>query len=541
MKKIISLLLVVSLTAAIAIGGTLAYLTDRDSEANVFTVGNVEIDLNEDFEQGAELIPGVKIEKEATITNTGINDAYVWMTLAVPTKLDNADSASDNVLHWNVPGAFWDNYYTTQKYIDSAIANGYLPADSTGVDASKTWDVGTDVPMYKTTIDGVEYNVYTLLYNSAIKPGETTNIGLSEVYLDDHIDIDPEGNWYHVLDGEVKGSYWNSDTDGNPIIYVSAYAMQTDGFGSALEAYKAYNNQWDTNDTLTDGSNGDEWAAAPTLVATADELTAALNAGESVALTTDVELNDAPITIPANSDATLNLNGHTLSGVSTSTNTSNLIKVNKGASLTISNGTVSFSATDPDTDWNPEGFPSYANNTINNAGTLVIDGATIENKTPAGGASYAIDNYPGANLIINDGVIDGKGKTAIRLFANSATVETNVTVNGGTITGSRAIWIQLPGSKAEEAPPVNVTITGGTLTSTNDPNSDNYMAIYSYSYGQSASGVNVNISGGTFNGNVGFGGGSKVGAENVTVTGGTFNGKLGRYLANDGWEDIAKP
>ena len=47
-----------------------------------------------------------------------------------------------------------------------------------------------------------------------------------------------------------------------------------------------------------------------------------------------------------------------------------------------------------------------------------------------------------------------------------------------------------------------------------------------------------------FQGGIGyiFGGGSaKTTEENVTVTGGTFNGYLGRYLAGDAWEDIAKP
>ena len=87
-KKIISWLLVVALTAGIAIGGTLAYLTDRDSEANVFTSGDVEIDLNEDFQQGSTLIPGVEIEKKPAVTNTGENDAWVWMTYAIPQDLD---------------------------------------------------------------------------------------------------------------------------------------------------------------------------------------------------------------------------------------------------------------------------------------------------------------------------------------------------------------------------------------------------------------------------------------------------------------------
>ena len=258
-KKIIAFLLVVSLTAAVAIGGTLAYFTDRDSEANVFTVGDVEIDLNEEFEQNSQLIPGVKIEKEATITNTGINDAWVWMTVAIPSALDNATDSSKNYIHWNVPGAFWDAYCTTDKYIQSAIENGYLAADSTGVDPTKTWNVDDKVSMYTTEIDGVSYNVYTLLYNSAIKPDEVTNIGLSEVYMDTHIDIDPDGNWHYVEDGVATDIAWNSTTNGDPVIYVSAYAIQAEGFTTALDAYNAYNAQWDDDGDLTNGSAGEEY------------------------------------------------------------------------------------------------------------------------------------------------------------------------------------------------------------------------------------------------------------------------------------------
>ena len=55
MKKIIAIILVVALTAAISVGITLAYLTDREEAVNVFTMGNVEIDLNESFDDGTEL------------------------------------------------------------------------------------------------------------------------------------------------------------------------------------------------------------------------------------------------------------------------------------------------------------------------------------------------------------------------------------------------------------------------------------------------------------------------------------------------------
>ena len=522
MKKVIALLLVVATTVALSIGGTLAYLTDRDSEANVFTVGDVKIDLNEDFNQGATLIPGVNIEKKPTITNVGPNDAWVWVTIAIPSALDN-DDASKNAVHFNMSAESLEVWSWT--------------------DANGAWLVQKNV----TLKDGntIPYNVYAVLYKNVLKAGETTaHPAMSKVYMDHHIDIDTDGNWYHVENGVVTGNdengpLWTNDM-GNPVIYVSAYAIQKDGFENALDAYKAYNKQWTTEGGV---NNGLEWGTPSTVttVSNADELVAALANGGNIVLTTDIKLNDNPVVIAE--DTTLNLNGKTLSGVATSSTTSNLIKVEQGNTLTISNGTVSFAATTPDTNWGGEGqpaFPGYANNTINNAGTLIIDGATIENKTAAGGASYAIDNYPGANLIVNDGVIDGHGKTAIRLFANSTTVPTNVTINGGTITGSRAIWVQLPGSTAAQAPEVNLTINGGKLISTQDPSSNNYVALYSYSYGQSFANTNITITGGEFTGNVIFGGGT-YGAENVKVTGGTFNAYLGRYTDASTWVDIAKP
>ena len=44
MKKIISWLLVIAVTAALAVSGTMAYLTDTDEDVNVRTIGNVHIE-----------------------------------------------------------------------------------------------------------------------------------------------------------------------------------------------------------------------------------------------------------------------------------------------------------------------------------------------------------------------------------------------------------------------------------------------------------------------------------------------------------------
>ena len=232
MKKIVTMALVMTLTAGVAITGTLAYLTDRDSKANVFTVGDVEIELNEDFAQGETLVPGVKIEKEPTITNTGKNDAWVWATVAIPSALDDAD-ASKNVLHFN--------YYKDHVNDD----------EWTWKDTEGNWLVATD------KINNIDYNLYTVLYQTSLKPGEETSAVIHTVYMDAHIDIDPDGNWYHVEKGVATDLGWNSDEEGNPVIYVSAYAIQAEGFDTVQDAYAAYNDQW----TTTDNENkGLEWA-----------------------------------------------------------------------------------------------------------------------------------------------------------------------------------------------------------------------------------------------------------------------------------------
>ena len=156
MKKIIAWLLVVVLTAGVAIGGTLAYLTDRDSEANVFTVGDVNIDLNEDFSQGSVLIPGAVIEKKPTITNVGPNNAWVWATVAVPAKLDS-------VIGFSGEGAGWG-----------------------------TWTKDTAT----TTINNEDYVLYTILHTEALEVGEETEVLFNKVAMSTAVDVDPDGNWH---------------------------------------------------------------------------------------------------------------------------------------------------------------------------------------------------------------------------------------------------------------------------------------------------------------------------------------------------------
>ncbi|MBQ6949942.1 MAG: hypothetical protein IJN44_00410, partial [Clostridia bacterium] len=257
-KKSLVLVLSLVLALTVGLGGTLAYLTDRDAEANVFTVGNVDIELEEDFEQGAALIPGVKIEKVPTIVNEGNNDAWVWMTWSIPAGLDQLiqgteDGSNENPVHWNPTGATADGY-VNDTYVQNAIADGLLPEGITAqeiIDNKMTWNVfnslGEGLNCYEEEINGEDYNTYVLLYNKALTPGEETLPSVYQLFLDQRVDVDPEGNMYFVEKGEVTALDWNINEDGAPIIYVAAYAIQKEGFATVEEAYKAYGDQWGDN------------------------------------------------------------------------------------------------------------------------------------------------------------------------------------------------------------------------------------------------------------------------------------------------------
>lgn len=245
-KKLVTTLSVV-LILGLAVLGILALNTDRANAVNTFTVGDVRIELNEEFEQGSELIPGVDISKDITVTNTGKNDAYVFYTYSVPTALISTEGkASKNVIHFNPHVLYWDYTYDDAKYLERY---GLTAADA--VDFSDTWHY-QELIVDDFEKDGIMYTSAVYLYNGVINPGETTNTALDNVYLDRRIDIDPEGNMNWVENGVVTKLNWNVNEQGNPLIYVNAYAIQpedirdmnNDGKVDVTDAYMEYLKQW---------------------------------------------------------------------------------------------------------------------------------------------------------------------------------------------------------------------------------------------------------------------------------------------------------
>lgn len=305
--------------------------------------------------------------------------------------------------------------------------------------------------------------------------------------------------------------------------------------GEALLVSKTWTDQTVSRMTPKRGNLGLEYVAEIDGIPY-KTLQAAIDAADSQTITVVKNIDlDAPLVVSQGKTVVLDLNGKTVSDVSTSASTSYLMAVKGGADITIKNGTLSFAATTPDTSWGEEGlpdYPGYANNTIRNEGSLTIENAVLENKTKKGGASYVVDNYAGAKLIVNEGSVlnQAGGDIAIRMFNGSAGA-IDVTINGGTVSGYRAVWIQLASSNTAVAPIMRLNVTGGTLTSIDQ----NYnQAVYSYSYGNDMKNVLIDVSGGTFNGDIALtGGANKTNIETLNISGGTFNGAWGFYSYGD--------
>lgn len=224
-KKITAIALVVMLLAVSVLGATLAYFTDTDKETNVFTSGNVAIDLTENFdENNSKLVPATGsaqngtlengVQKEVFVTNIGSEAAFVRVHIAIPAILDNgADTfdAGKNVLHFN--------------YKANSIGEGKWDwSNSTGAPYEGNWNY------YETTIDGIAYNVYVVTYEKALDANEKTVDAIHQVYLDSKVS---SGDMEKL--NTALGKEWK--------IYVVAEGVQVAGFG---DAYTALNTAFGT-------------------------------------------------------------------------------------------------------------------------------------------------------------------------------------------------------------------------------------------------------------------------------------------------------
>lgn len=241
-KKLILGLGLIVAVAAITAGVTYAvFHYQTPSVVNVMTAGNVQIELIEQqrdgkggleaFEQGKTITPIIgsaqldakdefgmpKVDnyqdKIISVKNTGANEAYVRVLMAVPSSLDNIGSA-DGALHVNFGNRVELSGNYTQAWGDKWQENWH-------------WDYSTDAVQIE--INGVKYNVYSYMFKDVLESGVQTSAAIAGVYLDHNVQY--KNGAYYLGETELEGF------NGVVTMPVLAQAVQADGYSDYKAAF----------------------------------------------------------------------------------------------------------------------------------------------------------------------------------------------------------------------------------------------------------------------------------------------------------------
>lgn len=137
-KKTMAMLIALVLVLVCAVGGTLAWLTDKtETVKNTFTVGNIDIDLTEDPNADtdgngendawkATMVPGVVLDKNPTITVTEDSEpcwVFVKVTKTGTATLDGDELTFDDFMDYNMASG-WTPLGDGVFYYDPIISDG---------------------------------------------------------------------------------------------------------------------------------------------------------------------------------------------------------------------------------------------------------------------------------------------------------------------------------------------------------------------------------------------------------------------------------
>ena len=299
LKKVLLMCTAYVLVAALAIGGTIAYLQDSDSDVNVMTLGNVSIRQNEeqrvdpskngaltdadieDFEQAKPIYPYVDVN-----LNGAMRDDYEEITFpnGQTNKLFIGDNAIDKLVSVTNTGK-------TDAYVRTIVALE-APTDKIDLSFNSTdWRMDKTASSYSIEVDGVKYDLFVCYYKNVLKPGETTPYSLLQILLDGtatNEDAAAYGDSYDVL--------------------VLSQAIQTAGFADATTAL-------DAGFGVVDAEKAAEWFGGITIT---DEI--GITEAGTYNLTGDVYTIDSAYfhTQKVTDEVTINGNGATVEGIATS-------------------------------------------------------------------------------------------------------------------------------------------------------------------------------------------------------------------------------
>ena len=210
-KKILALSMCIALAAIAIVGASLAYFTDTKTATNTFTMGNVQIKLDETNVNDPKgdrvtsneynVYPGAVVTKDPIVHNIGKNGAYIRATV--------------NVSNWmNLVGAYYpdfketfpnDGYKAALNLLVGELGEGWSVV---GVEAGDVFTIGQ--------LDAK----FILKYDGVLAAGDDTSAMFQTVTIPAGIDNANAGSF-----DEVK---------------VVAQAIQADGFNTWEDAFAAF-------------------------------------------------------------------------------------------------------------------------------------------------------------------------------------------------------------------------------------------------------------------------------------------------------------
>ncbi len=232
-KNRAKLLAAICLLALLSLGGTMAYMTDHESAENRFTVGKVDFNLYErnwdgerpdgtyatssnatssnatasnalGMEQAENMYAGMEINKDPAIKNNSKHDADLRMTVKVPVATVSTADRDGNLVDGGIQKETELFTYDLNPYC------GMKP-----------------VSYWPTVENG--FHVYEYMY---------TGDGYYEIPVPAGHDIPPlfhTVTFANVVDGEIS--------EKTEFIYVDFKAIQSGGFDTPEDAWRAYDNQ----------------------------------------------------------------------------------------------------------------------------------------------------------------------------------------------------------------------------------------------------------------------------------------------------------
>ena len=201
-KNTVKIMTLAGILCLASVGGVSAYLTDYEKVSNEFTVGKVDIELKEPEwkpEENKKIEPSKVIHKDPQITNTGTNDAFVYMEVSIP--MANVEAAAEN-----------------------GERLGKKVQELFSFEAKDSW-------MQLSVQNAESRRTYTYAYNKILKPQETSETLFDTV------------KFLNLIEGQLDGQTLE--------IPVRAYAIQTSYTGGSSDnlpeqikaAYEKYVNQ----------------------------------------------------------------------------------------------------------------------------------------------------------------------------------------------------------------------------------------------------------------------------------------------------------